>query len=1100
MVKRKAPVDPNLLEQSTYDKKAALDNMKENVVEIFMTAQQPDAVLRAESIKLRDVQIGCCYNSPRRVGEPESIDYEAEADFLKLIFKMVNIVIKAKRKEPTADRVQRFIAVFLQYIQTKDEEAKSKARKKRRGLLNTTTPTQPSASTESTTKASQKNDADVEMQDDKANQEAEAKTAQAKKDSITEEDQDDEEDDHEDQSYETITSRFVERLLKYLFQGFSDARASVRVRCCHIIALCISSMGELDEDLYQELKRHLFEGHIDREASVRAQAVTALCRLQSDTEIDPLDGQTIHEKLMWSVRHDPSSEVRRLILFNIDVTSDAIPYVVKSIRDPDDTNRRVVYLKTLSNLEDFRLLSFEERQQVLKWGLNDRSDLVRKAATKMFAENWIKHAGRNLIEFLERLEATKPQMSELIEKLFKEFFKIRSDVFNESVFDDEFWTNLSGESALLARLMIEYLQNENEEDERLDKLLPSVTVHAMNLENYYNLYQQYNNTEDNAFNYEYIVVQMLDIALCLDYADEVGRRKMFNLLRDILRAYEVVDSHLERILKVFRRISIDERDFTRSIIEIISDIQEEASIPYLDMEDDVATKRAKLDDNSSSSSVAEAPKSTTHTEEVANSQDVPNPDLDKLVAKLRCLSICRRMLENSYEPLTDNSILYGLLNDLVVPAVQDGDSLLRQEGLHCLGLCCTLDKGLAQHNVGLFINCIRNGHEVLVKIAVRTLGDMLLMYGIDAMSEHLSNTLDIRNVFEFGLDHDNTEIQSLTTQSLCKLMLFNRYTDDELLRLMVLLYFFPKTDMDEHSNMIHQCLAYFFPAYCFSSLEHQKSLSGITIAALEELCNIFADLEKDENMTNPKQIAEMLADWNDPRKLTKTQANIRASPEEQDFTEPGKLALKALTIIYIEEEGLLRKAMLTFVTRLYLNEADKLDLIEIKKQIIKINEEKPLKLQPARKALNKIVETIDSIVDFEEEQENDKETAQQDKDDASNEKQIEHENAEQGEKEDEDQDSDNGSSVLGSNFDHQIELSDDDGNEKEDQDAEDEDEDEDEDSPPPPSRRQPQVVRRRISKIKESEDEDEDEDEEEDEDEDEESEGNDPASEYEDSD
>lgn len=59
--------------------------------------------------------------------------------------------------------------------------------------------------------------------------------------------------------------------------------------------------------MYQDLKRHLFEGHIDREASVRAQAVTALCRLQSDTEVNPIDGQTIHEKLMWSVRHDSSS-------------------------------------------------------------------------------------------------------------------------------------------------------------------------------------------------------------------------------------------------------------------------------------------------------------------------------------------------------------------------------------------------------------------------------------------------------------------------------------------------------------------------------------------------------------------------------------------------------------------------------------------------------------------------------------------------------------------------------------------------------------------------------------------------------------------------
>jgi hypothetical protein len=38
---------------------------------------------------------------------------------------------------------------------------------------------------------------------------------------------------------------------------------------------------------------------------------------------------------------------------------------------------------------------------------------------------------------------------------------------------------------------------------------------------------------------------------------------------------------------------------------------------------------------------------------------------------------------------------------------------------------------------------------------------------------------DIREVFEFGLDHDNTEVQSLTTQALCKLMLFNRFYNDE---------------------------------------------------------------------------------------------------------------------------------------------------------------------------------------------------------------------------------------------------------------------------------------------------------------------------------
>jgi hypothetical protein len=60
------------------------------------------------------------------------------------------------------------------------------------------------------------------------------------------------------------------------------------------------------EGLYQELKTHLLENYFDKEAPVRAQTCIALCRLQSDLEIDRTDGKTVLEKLMWSVRHDLS--------------------------------------------------------------------------------------------------------------------------------------------------------------------------------------------------------------------------------------------------------------------------------------------------------------------------------------------------------------------------------------------------------------------------------------------------------------------------------------------------------------------------------------------------------------------------------------------------------------------------------------------------------------------------------------------------------------------------------------------------------------------------------------------------------------------------
>ena len=45
-----------------------------------------------------------------------------------------------------------------------------------------------------------------------------------------------------------------------------------------------------------------------------------------------------------------------------------------------------------------------------------------------------------------------------------------------------------------------------------------------------------------------------------------------------------------------------------------------------------------------------------------------------------------------HQSLQDNSSLYGVLNELIVPSVQSKEAVIREEGLHCLGLCCTLDK------------------------------------------------------------------------------------------------------------------------------------------------------------------------------------------------------------------------------------------------------------------------------------------------------------------------------------------------------------------------------------------------------------------------
>lgn len=111
------------------------------------------------------------------------------------------------------------------------------------------------------------------------------------------------------------------------------------------------------------------------------------------------------------------------------------------------------------------------------------------------------------------------------------------------------------------------IDDDSNEDinEQLEALLPEVTYLVYILEKFYNLYHINvdSGNKSLAEEYAFVITQLFDIAFKLDYGDEVGRRKMFELLRNIMRSYAFEDTHLEQVVKLFKVISIDEKDFTR---------------------------------------------------------------------------------------------------------------------------------------------------------------------------------------------------------------------------------------------------------------------------------------------------------------------------------------------------------------------------------------------------------------------------------------------------------------------------------------------------------------------------------------------------------
>lgn len=110
---------------------------------------------------------------------------------------------------------------------------------------------------------------------------------------------------------------------------------------------------------------------------------------------------------------------------------------------------------------------------------------------------------------------------------------------------DEFWGDLTPSRAFLARVFVDYCV-EHKEDARLEQALPVVTALAFRIQEAYNeLLQELEaeeeelllrgtvseDREEARMEREFIIGEILRLSVNLDYADEIGRRKMFQLVR-----------------------------------------------------------------------------------------------------------------------------------------------------------------------------------------------------------------------------------------------------------------------------------------------------------------------------------------------------------------------------------------------------------------------------------------------------------------------------------------------------------------------------------------------------------------------------------------
>lgn len=681
----------------------------------------------------------------------------------------------------------------------------------------------------------------------------------------------------QEEAEEEEANSITNQLLILLLPHVSAKDKVVRYRATQIVSQLMGIVQEIEDELYQAVRHELIKRIRDKVPAIRLEAVCALGRLlenemdeeaqaaqdkmersqdSEDEEMldnddeEELESAGLLDKLLDVLQNDTNADVRKALLMNLPVEPKTLPYLLERARDKDAAVRRIMYGKLMPNLGDFRHLSTSMREKLLRWGLRDRDEKVRKAAARMFSTLWIEQIAKTnvsttavpdeevlpSIEQEEAVQEDQPQpkkkqqvgfcepdisaLLELLERIdvlncgqddgagleaMKEFWSLRPDYVRAIYFDDGFFADLSPESAFMARTFYDYCA-QNPDQQLIaaeENKLPEVTRFGFYLQTQLNsmfntrtLHEQGGEDieEENVAEAEFVCEQLLHIAHTLDYTDEIGRRKMFTILRQVIAMHDLPDEVTKLAIEALRLTctsdAAGEKEFIAVVQEAIAEVQDVLNEENNETQaEDNGTNREQspADDDSfvsAQSEISAKSDTTARPAETAMAAKVKNmtPEeaeayhLRVLLINLKCLSIAHTLLQNITSDFNSNISLDTMLNTLIIPSVRSTDLPLREKGIECLGLACLLSPSLARDNHDVFVHCLRKGDEDLKMTSLKVLCDCMVRH--QARPAEISSTDEAQKpdlspfVKAFGY---SAEVQNVATTCIAKLMMCGFY-------------------------------------------------------------------------------------------------------------------------------------------------------------------------------------------------------------------------------------------------------------------------------------------------------------------------------------
>ncbi|KAJ7090892.1 nuclear condensing complex subunit [Mycena belliarum] len=465
---------------------------------------------------------------------------------------------------------------------------------------------------------------------------------------------------------------------------------------------------------------------------------------------------------------------------------------------------------------------------------------------------------------------------------------------------------------------------------------------------------------------------MLRLALSLDYGDEIGGKKMFALVQKMLSQPLLPPGLVPRCLDVLRRLSCDEPDLIRVVVEIINELRDIGD----EAEDcDAVDRRAQdgsVDVRSSLASpfLAIAQSVNTVNPKTRARKDVsPEIQVNLDTLHFRRLTLCTGMLQRVTRTMDKKSTLKGLLFDLIMPATKHHNIEIQAQGLTALGLYCLISEEDAAFFLPIFVSlATEKTSEILRCKALQIIFDSLMAHRKSLVNQDPKSVGSALSFLVSELRAESTKerpcpkILTLLAQGVAKLIFVGMIRDHQAtlskaLQSLLVVYLLPCTAQNPQLKQILACFTF---AYSHSCPKNQRVIRELFVPAFRELAVLYRNCEGAQD--SMVQVADMWVHWTDPAQLHDSTGRPGKAPADQliQFDLANDIIRELLKREMPKED---QKILVPILNKLYIpNEVDIDKIRTLKLLIYTLNQARDLP-RPIQDGLaNKALKRFDASI------------------------------------------------------------------------------------------------------------------------------------------